>query len=211
MGNSAMRKYLPIILLALLCIGAGRMYDYGDTDLYGEGNIKFAAQVESQSTACSGTYTTARDTLSGSGTAFKTWLTKHTLGCAGTITEMYAYISWANTSAREIKLVVYDNDGGSGEPSTKEYESAALFNAAWNSSWGLRGLSGISQAIDANTDGIVWVGIMMESADTQRGYDLNTGNSDERSYVSASFVVESPWPHATDTHTDDPTQISLVF
>jgi hypothetical protein len=43
-----MRKYLLLtIFLALLCIGAGRMYDYGATDLYGEGNLKFVDQIES--------------------------------------------------------------------------------------------------------------------------------------------------------------------
>jgi hypothetical protein len=45
-----MRKHILLtILLALLCIGAGRMWDYGETDLYGEDSLKFCGQVESGS------------------------------------------------------------------------------------------------------------------------------------------------------------------
>jgi hypothetical protein len=55
MGDSAMRKHILLtIFFALLCIGAGRMWDYGDLDLYGEGSLKFVDQIESKaSVTCS--------------------------------------------------------------------------------------------------------------------------------------------------------------
>jgi len=46
-----MKKYLLIILLAFWCLGAGRMWDYGETDLYDIGNLTWVDQIDSKSSA----------------------------------------------------------------------------------------------------------------------------------------------------------------
>jgi len=46
-----MKKYLLIIFLSCWCIGAGRMWDYGATDLYGIGNLTWVDQIDSGSAA----------------------------------------------------------------------------------------------------------------------------------------------------------------
>jgi len=44
-----MKKYLLIILLVFWCLGAGRMWDYGETDLYDIGNLTWVDQIDSKS------------------------------------------------------------------------------------------------------------------------------------------------------------------
>ncbi len=49
-----MKKYILLIILAFFCIGAGRMWDYGELDLYDIGNLTWVDEIDSNYT-CDGT------------------------------------------------------------------------------------------------------------------------------------------------------------
>jgi hypothetical protein len=69
---------------------------------------------------CSGTYGTTTYTagIAAVGASYRCYINKVTIDCSDTSGQICAGIDDVNTSTAQATLVLYDDDGGSGEPST---------------------------------------------------------------------------------------------
>jgi hypothetical protein len=142
---------------------------------------------------CSGTYGTATYTagIAPVGASYRCYINKVTIDCTDTSGQICAGIDDVNTSTAQATLVLYDDDGGSGEPSTliDSYEIDDIVSDPTNH------CEAFSGSVSA---GDYWVGICFENSSSDYRHEATTGGT-ARYYTPESYTVPSPWPHATDS------------
>lgn len=147
-------------------------------------------------TGCSGTYgLNSGASSTNPSNQYQIVLNKITIDCSGTVSYVEQYLSDADLNYREVKYVIYDDDGGSGEPGTRLYTSAAVYNAGSAATLMWLQVSGVSLAV---TPGDYWVGTIYESTATDTPYEVSTGQV--RSIVNADFNPPASWNTAGDAH-----------
>jgi hypothetical protein len=142
---------------------------------------------------CSGTYGTTTYTagIAAVGASYRCYINKVTIDCSETSGQICAGIDDVNTSTAQATLVLYDDDGGSGEPSTliDSYEIDDIVSDPTNH------CEAFSGSVSA---GDYWVGICFENSSSDYRHEATTGGTG-RYYTPGSYTVPSPWPHATDS------------
>jgi len=142
---------------------------------------------------CSGTYGQTSHTLGAYAWSanYRCYITPVTTDCSETSGSICAWLNQVNTTNQRVTLVLYDDDGGSGEPSTllDSYEIDDTFSSA----------EAHCEAFTATISaGNYWVGACAESTVSYYGLEATTGG-DGRYYTPGSYSVPSPWPHESDT------------
>jgi hypothetical protein len=142
---------------------------------------------------CSGTYgTNSQAYNAGANNVPSGYLAQITIDCNDSSFNICGQLDDYNTSDREVILVLYDDDGGSNEPSTL-LESVTVDDTS-------ESLQAQCEAITYSiSSGIYWIGAIFESTTTKYGYlDTTTGTG---RYIQnlGSFAAPDPWPHATDS------------
>lgn len=134
---------------------------------------------------CTGTYGRDTGASQNSANTNQIVLMKITFDCSGTIDYIEQDLVSANTSDREVKFVVYDDDGTAGEPSTRLYVSSAVFGSDGFISSG----TGVGLGI---TPGDYWIGGIYESSITQMKFQSASG--DARLVINGDFNPPATFP-----------------
>lgn len=147
---------------------------------------------------CSGDYGPTLETgTDGNATNYRILLTRISLDCDGTIENINGWLGAGEDGDHNFVFVLYDDDGGSGEPGT----------LLWNSSFSVV-QNGQPQAwyddisiSEAVTAGYVWAGIYVESGQIKWTYNIGAGEvrwETVADYQESS--IPSPWVPGDDDH-----------
>jgi len=104
----------------------------------------------------------------------------------GTITKVRIKFAAANTN---VKLALYDDDGGAGEPATQLKDWGAFTSAL--------GVTDFDVADYAVSAGDFWLGSLFDAAQLRYAAGTTQHRQKARNYA---LGLESPWPNATDDH-----------
>jgi len=145
---------------------------------------------------CSGYYGLETQAANQQATIYQMIINKVTLDCDGTPSTLEQYLNTADTDAREIKFIIYDDDGGTGEPGTRLYVSAAMYNATWNSAQWIADAS--VGSVGSLAAGDYYIGVIFESTSTTIFYTLASGTA--RVITNADFIPPASWNTGADLH-----------
>jgi len=148
---------------------------------------------------CSGTVgTTTNDSSTDNNIndAFKAYLTKINITCAGQLSTLTVPLADVDTSSSEYILVVYDSDGEAGEPETLLYSSAADYDAATGSNTFVDQVKTINLNVYASHP--IWVGFIGENSASKYRILSSTGGTGVYATMG-SLAAPDPWLHASDT------------
>lgn len=147
---------------------------------------------------CSGTYGDTSGANSSSVTAFIIRLRPITIDCDSPANYSIKAVLWlVNTAAREIKFLIYDDDGAGGDAGTRLYESNAMYDGNTTGDFAIVECSSVSTSLSS---GKYWVGILYESPATvsQFQYDGTTGAVTLK-HVQGDFTSPATWDTGNDS------------
>lgn len=196
-----MKKLIILLLLFALQIP---LWCYGFGLMGSGGGVTIVGGCDND---CSGNYgeTGAGGTLSNF-TTYQTQLTRVALDCEGTNPTIYAYLSNSSAGTKPVHFVIY-NDDAAGEPSTLLWSGDVTVDANETGAW----YNKVSSIACLNDDASGYVYIGVQAIEDTVSFMFTAGAYVARRYTSGSFTVESPWPHASDTHATAIRHFYLAF
>lgn len=166
-----------IIALSLVCVGLGYFFLVEPCLSYQ------LLPFRPPGGACTGIFGSddSNDTDVLGNQNFQVWLKKINIGCTGNATSVQARIRDSENDTREVKLCIYNDDGGSpSEPDTLHSESAPVFG--FDPGWATDG----SYTPNITSTGNYWVGIIQESSATEIFHNSAVTATNERAVFTAS-------------------------
>ena len=114
------------------------------------------------------------------------YATKVTLDCDATAGTIKVYVKLCHDTSHEVKIGLYSDSAG--EPDALLYQSAKLYEAATESSFGYitASFSGLSL-----TTGDYWIAYVLEFEGSFNEYTASSGVT--RTDVLVGFALEDPW------------------
>lgn len=159
----------------------------------------FAQQIVGRSSdICSGTYGTTSGADSSAATAFIIRLRPITIDCnAPASYSIKAILQDTDVDTREIKFLIYDDDGAGGAAGTRLYESSAMYDVSTAAIFKTVEDSGVTTSL---TSGKYWVGLLFESTANESDfkYDGTTGDLTLK-HVQGSFTSPATWDTDNDS------------
>ena len=169
-----MKKLLIILLLLAVFIGQA----------WGVTCIRRGAE-------CTGDIgTTTYDSDNNTKTDYKGYVTEHSITCTGTLVSISAVLANVDTVASEYILVLYDDDGGSGEPGTLLASTTKDLDSGTDEDTFLTLTKTISESV-TNGD-TVWIGFFTEDQGS-RYRTLTGGTGRLVQLTEAEFLTPPDW------------------
>lgn len=154
--------------------------------------------VGSGGNVCSGTYGTSSGADNSAASAYIIRLRPITIDCNSPATySIKAVLQDVDVDTREIKFLIYDDDGDSGDAGTRLYESSAMYDASTASSYEIVEDSGVTTSL---SPGKYWVGPLYESTGnaSEFQYDGTTGSLTLK-HIQGDFTSPATWDTDNDS------------
>lgn len=137
---------------------------------------------------------TYEDGTSSNASQYRIFLLKIDLGAAeGSDPTIYCYLA-DDSSDGQVKFVIYDDDGGSGEPGTRLYVSSSS-TAVDSSSFAWKSESTSTTCLT----GVVWAGFIAGNA-MNPGYQYKLSDGVVRYISNGNYDPPAAWNTDGDTH-----------
>ena len=164
--------------------------------------------IVSSGAACSGTYGRTTGESNVSVNSYLIIVTSVTIDCSASAGSIIATLQDAHDATHEVIFLIYDDDGGSGEPGTKVWAGDAMYDAGTEATFA--DITDTFSALSLTT-GNYWIGMLYESTDTETKYRYEATSGQARYYDNVNFTPPETWDYGEDTHSTAERVIWLSF